>query len=241
MQRALGSFASSFPRLEHLGRPSSCSETSTCDDGPSVPNLGRPNPNHANDSRYDSIGDSWYDGLTTFTRRPVLGNVRIAYIIRAFDRETSSSTPQDNNDIPAERGRSDNDQRHRLSVSGTLSSPAQGGGSFWSELARGWLFSGIFTCVAASFHSARKRPQRRHQQRRPADREERRLGFDYQSLDLRLSRTFPLGRWLTFEAILESSTCSTEELPVPNNILGSRRSAAHGGGQRRDSFSSGRA
>ena len=29
-----------------------------------VPNLGRPNPNFANVSQYDALGDSWFNGLT---------------------------------------------------------------------------------------------------------------------------------------------------------------------------------
>ena len=47
-------------------------------------------------------------------------------------------------------------------------------------------------------------------------------GFDYQSLDLRLSRTFPLGRGLTFEAILEGlQRAEPDELPGAQQHPGS--------------------
>jgi hypothetical protein len=48
---------------------------------PTVPNLGRPNPNHANNQQYQSIGDSWYDGATlALSQRPVSwGSLRLSY------------------------------------------------------------------------------------------------------------------------------------------------------------------
>jgi hypothetical protein len=233
-ERALGSASSFSIGYEHLrGRhiimQRNVNAPTTTD--PSVPNLGRPNPSYANNSRYDSIGDSWYDGLSvTFTRRPVSwGSVRIAYTYsKAFDTAGNFffSTPQDNNDIPAERGRSDNDQRHRLSVSGTLSSPARGGGSFWSELARGWLFSGIFTYTSPLPFNTQL-PNDRNGDTNFNDRpagvaRNAGQGFDYRSLDLRVSRTFPLGRGLTLEAILEGfNVLNRKNYQVPNNIVGS--------------------
>src|SRR4029079_19065355 len=46
-----------------------------------IPNLGRPDPNFGNISQYDSIGDSWFDGVTVSleTRLAVWGRLRLSY------------------------------------------------------------------------------------------------------------------------------------------------------------------
>jgi hypothetical protein len=88
-------------------------------------NLGRPNPNFANISRFEAIGDAWFHGLTlSLNARPgTWGSARLSYTLsRALDTAGNAffSTPQNNFDIEAEKGPSDNDQRHRLVVSGTV-------------------------------------------------------------------------------------------------------------------------
>jgi hypothetical protein len=90
-----------------------------------IANLGRPNPNFANISRFEAIGDSWVHGLTlSLNARPgTWGSARVSYTLsRALDTAGNAffSTPQDNFDIAAEKGPSDNDQRHRLVMSGTI-------------------------------------------------------------------------------------------------------------------------
>ena len=90
-----------------------------------IPNLGRPNPNFANISQYDALGDSWFDGLTVslMTRSASWGRARLSYTwSNAIDDVGNAffSTPQDNVNILGDKGPSDNDQRHRIVVSGTF-------------------------------------------------------------------------------------------------------------------------
>ena len=90
-----------------------------------VPNLGRPDPNFANISQYDALGDSWFDGLTVslMTRSTRWGRARVSYTLsNAIDDVGNAffSTPQDNFNILADKGPSDNDQRQRIVVSGTF-------------------------------------------------------------------------------------------------------------------------
>jgi hypothetical protein len=90
-----------------------------------VPNLGRPNPNFGNISQYQSIGDSWFHGLTLSvgSRNTDWGSARVSYTLaRALDDAGNAffQSPQDSFDVLADKGPSDNDQRHRLVVSGTL-------------------------------------------------------------------------------------------------------------------------
>jgi hypothetical protein len=90
-----------------------------------VPNLGRPNPDFGNIGQTDSLGDAWFNGLTVSlaSRGARWGRTRVSYTLsRALDDAGNAffQTPQDNFDILADKGPSDNDQRHRLVVSGTI-------------------------------------------------------------------------------------------------------------------------
>lgn len=84
----------------------------------------RPNPNFANNSQYQSLADSHYDGLhVSFVQRPVRwGNYRISYSYsKALDNvgEFFFSSPLDPTNIWRDYGRSDDDQRHRVVFDGT--------------------------------------------------------------------------------------------------------------------------
>jgi hypothetical protein len=90
-----------------------------------VANLGRPNPAYGNISQYDALGDAWFNGLTLAleTRRAPWGGVRVSYTLSKSEDDAGNAffqTPQIQNDILADKGPSDNDQRHRLVVSGTV-------------------------------------------------------------------------------------------------------------------------
>jgi hypothetical protein len=183
---------------------------------PSVPNLGRPDPRFANNGQFQSIGDSWYDGVTlAVTKRPVpWGSFRLSYTFsKGLDTSGNFffSQPQDANDIAAERGRSDNDQRHRLSISGTLDG-------------KGWLFSYIFTYASALPFNIQL-PNDRNGDTNFNDRpagvgRNTGNGFDDRSLDLRLSRKFAVTRDVSVEAIVDAfNVLNRANYQVPNNII----------------------
>jgi Carboxypeptidase regulatory-like domain len=90
-----------------------------------IANLGRPDPRYGNIAQYDSIGDAWFNGFTASleTKREQWGRVRVSYTLSKAEDTSGNAffqSPQTQNDILAERGPSDNDQRHRLVVSGTI-------------------------------------------------------------------------------------------------------------------------
>jgi hypothetical protein len=184
---------------------------------PAVPNLGRPNPAFANNGQFQSIGDSWYDGVTiAVTKRPVSwGSVRLSYTFsKGLDTSGNFffSQPQDANNIAAERGRSDNDQRHRLSLSGTLTIPHR------------WMLSYIASYASAlPFNS--QLPNDRNGDTNFNDRpigvgRNTGRGFDYRSLDLRLSRTFPLTSHVSIETLVDAfNVLNRANYQVPNNII----------------------
>jgi outer membrane receptor protein involved in Fe transport len=196
---------------------------------PTVPNLGRPNPNFANNGQFQSIGDSWYDGVTVaLMKRPVSwGSVRLSYTFsKGLDTSGNFffSQPQNASDIAAERARSDNDQRHRLAISGTLTTPAAATHTLFHRVANGWLFSYIFTYTSALPFNIQL-PNDRNGDTNFNDRPEgvgrnAGEGFDYQALDLRLSRTFAITHGVSVEAIVDAfNVLNRANDQVPNNII----------------------
>jgi outer membrane receptor protein involved in Fe transport len=196
---------------------------------PTVPNLGRPNPNYANNQQYQSVGDSWYDGMTlSIARRPASwGSARLSYTFsKGFDTAGNFffSQPQNPFDIAAERARSDNDQRHRVALSGTLTTPSGPGDTLLRDLTNGWMFSYIFTYTSALPFNIQL-PNDRNGDTNFNDRPEgvgrnAGEGFDYQALDLRLSRTFPLPAGFSVETFLDAfNVLNRANYQVPNNII----------------------
>ena len=176
-----------------------------------IPNLGRPNPDFANISRFESVGDAWFNGLTlSVNSRPTRwGHVRLSYTLsEALDTAGNAffSTPQDNFDIAAEKGPSDNDQRHRLVVSGTVGGfqRASGLAAVVNGLQFGYVVSyatGVpFNVVAGSDlnfdtnNNDRPAGVGRNSGRQPST----------SSVDLRISRSFALGERQRVQALVEA-------------------------------------
>jgi outer membrane receptor protein involved in Fe transport len=168
-------------------------------------------------TQFQSAGDSWYDGVTiAVTKRPVSwGSIRLSYTYsKGLDTSGNFffSQPQNANDIAAERGRSDNDQRHRLSLSGTLTMPSH------------WMLSYIASYASALPFNIQLPNDRNGDgvfNDRPigAGRNTGR-GFDYRTLDLRLSRMFPLTGRVSIETLVDAfNVLNRANYQVPNNII----------------------
>ena len=87
----------------------------------------RPNPAYANNSQYSPSAESSYHGLhLSFVQRPARwGHYRVSYTYSkamANVGEFFFSSPIDPFDLSKDWGRSDDDQRHRLVVTGAVSS-----------------------------------------------------------------------------------------------------------------------
>ena len=198
---------------------------------PSVPNLGRPDPRFANNGQFQSIGDSWYDGLTLALtqRRAAWGSFRLSYTFsKGLDTSGNFffSQPQNAGDIAAERGLSDNDQQHRLTLSGTLAMLPTASDTLLHRLAGGWQLSYVFSYTSALPFNIQL-PNDRNGDTNFNDRpagvgRNTGEGFDYQSLDLRLSRAFSLVRGVSIEAIFDAfNVLNRASYQVPNNSFGS--------------------
>jgi hypothetical protein len=194
-----------------------------------VANLGRPDPAWGNVSRYESSGDSYYDGMfVAFNlREAAWGGLRVSYTLsKAIDTAGNFffSSPQDSSNLRDERGLSDNDQRHRLTFSGTLEAPRSGAHGLLRALA-GFQLGYIFTCASATPFNVLTGNDRNADTNfndRPAGvgRNTGR-GFGSASLDLRVGRRFRLTERAVLETIVEGfNVLNRANYQAPNNVYG---------------------
>lgn len=193
-------------------------------------NLCRPDPNFGNISRFEGSGDSYYDGMfVSFNKRQGRwATTRVSYTLsKAIDDAGNFffSTPQDNANLRGEQGLSDNDQRHRLTLSGTFDTPVVMQNEFARKALGGFQVSYIFTYASRlpfnvlagsdlngdSNNNDRPRGLGRNTGR----------GFDFASFDLRLARRFHVTEKLNLELIAEGfNLLNRANFGVPNNNFG---------------------
>ena len=193
-----------------------------------VPNLGRPDPNWGNISRFESSGNSSYDGMVvSFNKRASRWvGVRASYTLSKTIDDAGNfffSSPQDNFNIQGERGLSDNDQRHRLVVSGSLEAPQQSKG--WARALRDFQFGYIFTYGSrlpfnVLLGTDRNLDTNNNDRPLGVGRNTGR-GFDFASLDLRISRRIRLSERMDLQLLAEGfNVLNRSNFGVPNNTFG---------------------
>jgi hypothetical protein len=195
-----------------------------------VPNLGRPNPNFANISRYESSGDSYYNGMTVSLNRRFSRwwGVRVSYTFSKALDDTGNAfffTPQDNSNLRDDRGRGDNDQRHRLTLSGTLETPESRSDSRWMKVLNGLQLAYIFSYGSAlpfNIQTGTDRNFDTNVNDRPVGiGRNTGEGFDFASLDLRLTRRVRINDRVSIDLIAEAfNLFNRSNLQLPNNIYG---------------------
>ena len=194
-----------------------------------IPNLGRPDPNWGNISRYESSGDSYYDGLiVSFNKRATRwATLRASYTLSKTRDDAGNfffSTPQDNFNIRGDMGLSDNDQRHRLVISGTLAAP-EDAKKGWRHALKDFELGYIFTYASRLpfnilLGSDRNFDTSNNDRPVGVGRNTGR-GFDYASLDLRLSRRFHLSESVSMDVLAEGfNLFNRANYGVPNNTFG---------------------
>ena len=173
----------------------------------------RPNPEYANNSRYSSAGDSNYHGL----HLSLVGSTGWAHYRASYTLSTSMnnvgefffSSPIDPADLSKDWGRSDDDQRHRLVLTGSLNSPVRPAAAWWEHLTHGFSVSGMLQAYSAlPFNITSGVTTIQGTPGRPlvgGEFIERNagIGSDFLSLNLRVSRAFRLGGRVQLEALIE--------------------------------------
>ena len=191
-------------------------------------NLGRPNGNFANINQYSGQGDSYYDGMTVSVqhRASAWAIARFSYTLsKAIDNTGNAffNGPQDNFNIRDDRGLSDNDQRHRITVSGQLAVPRRSNGGAWSKVFAGFQLSPIFTYASPYPFNIVTGGQtiQTTAARLPGVGRNTGLGFNYMNLDFRLNRQFRVRERIGLELMAEVfNALNRTNLQFPNNTWG---------------------
>jgi hypothetical protein len=163
----------------------------------------RPVPSYANNNRYSPLAHSTYHALNVaFVQRPArVGSYRISYSLSKAMNDVGEnffSSPIDPTDISKDWGRSDDDQRHRLVLSGSLNLP----GAFQlSGLLQSYshlplnITSGVTTLQGTA---GRPLVNGAFIGRNTGQ------GRDFFATGLRVSRVFAIGRGVTAEGMAEA-------------------------------------
>lgn len=174
----------------------------------------RPNLTYGNDSQYSSQADSHYDaGYIAYVHRPTAwSSLRLSYTYsKALDdvSEFFFSSPINNFNIWQDYGRSDDDQRHRLVIDGTVHTSMAKANSAWERLSHGFQLSSMLqyysplpfniTTGANTIQGTAARPTINGVFiNRNAG-----TGFDFVNLGGRLSRSFQISERFRVQAMAE--------------------------------------
>jgi hypothetical protein len=193
----------------------------------------RPDPTRGNVKPYSSIFDSYYNGLAvSFLQRPVSwGSVRISYTwSKAIDDvgEFFFSSPINNFYPGQDRSRSDDDQRHRVVFNAILNSPTSPAKGWVDHATHGWQLGGVLQYYSRlPFNITTGANTKQATSQRPCAPgfslsangglnpctealpdavigRNAGIGFDFFSLNARLSRTFALSERVKLQGIAEA-------------------------------------
>ncbi len=193
----------------------------------------RPDPTRGNIKPYSSKFDSYYDGLgVSFLQRPVAwGSMRISYTwSKGIDDvgEFFFSSPINNFNLRMDRSRSDDDQRHRVVFNGMVNSPMSPARDVRDHLTHGWRLGGILQYYSRlPFNLTTGTTTKQATTQRPCAPgfsltatgglnpctealpgavigRNAGVGFDFFSLNARLSRTFAVKERVKVEGIAEA-------------------------------------
>jgi hypothetical protein len=115
----------------------------------------RPDATYQNNNQYSSEAASNYHAMhVTFTQRPAgWADYRVSYTLSTSMNnvgETFFSGPIDPFDLSKDWARSDDDQRHRLVVSGSVRTPHGPASTVWQRLADDFVISGNLQAYSAA-------------------------------------------------------------------------------------------
>jgi hypothetical protein len=175
----------------------------------------RPNPTYANNSQYSSEARSNYHGLhLSFVQRPFRwGNYRVSYTLsKSMNNvgENFFSSPVDPFDLNKDWGRSDDDQRHRLVATGSVSTSMGAAQSPWQLITHGFQVSSMIQWYSAlPFNITSGLTTVQATAGRPiVDGQfiprNAGIGGDFFSMGMRVSRSFRIGESVRAEGIAEA-------------------------------------
>ena len=207
----------------------------------------RPDPTRGNVKPYSSVFDSSYDGLElSITERPVSwGSARLSYTWSHGIDDVSEfffSSPINNFNFGVDRSRSDDDQRHRVVFDASLTSSTKPANTFAEHLMHGWRLGGILQYYSRlPFNITTGGNTLQLTTQRPCIAgytltgtnpctealaggvigRNAGIGFDFFSLNTRLSRTFTVTERVKLEMLAEAfNSLNHRNDMIPNGTWG---------------------
>lgn len=210
----------------------------------------RPDPTRGNIRPYSSAFDSSYDGLEVSVqqRSTAWGSARLSYTYsKAIDNigEFFFSAPLNNFNLREDRSRADDDQRHRVVFNSSLTTSVRPANGMVDHLTHGWRLGGILQYYSRlPFNITTGTTSRQATTQRPCAPgysltasaglnpcteglpgavigRNAGSGFDFFSLNARLSRTFALTEHLRLEGIAEAFNALNHRNDlIPNATFG---------------------
>jgi TonB dependent receptor len=186
----------------------------------------RPNPGYRNNSQYSSVAKSTYHGLhVSLVQRPTAwASLRGTYTLSKSMNNVGEfffSSPVDPTDIMRDWGRSDDDQRHRLVINGTVNTSMTPATTTWEHISHGFQVSSFLqyysklpfniTSGVANLQGTTSRPLADGATAAP-NFDVRTVtliprnvgvGSDFFSLNLRVSRAFRIAGNVRLDALVE--------------------------------------
>jgi hypothetical protein len=186
----------------------------------------RPNAEYRNNNQYSSVAESSYHGVhaSLVERATPWSSVRLSYTLsKSMNNvgEAFFSSPVDPTNIMRDWARSDDDQRHRVVISGTVNTPMTPAATAWERVTHGFQLSGMLQYYSAlpfnitsgvtSLQGTNGRPfanataATANFDVRSASLISRNAGVggDFFSLNARLNRAFPVTSRMKLEAMIE--------------------------------------
>jgi hypothetical protein len=187
----------------------------------------RPISTYRNNSQYSAAGESTYHGMhVSFVQRPSTWfSLRLTYTLSKSMNDLGEaffSQPIDPTDIMRDWGRSDDDQRHRFVLNGTVNTSMAPATTAWEHLSHGFQVSGMLqyysalpfniTSGVANLQASTSRPLA-NGATAPANFDVRAVTFiprnsgvgsDFFTLNLRVNRTFRITSGMKVEGLVEA-------------------------------------
>jgi hypothetical protein len=200
----------------------------------------RPVSTYMNNNRYRGAGESNYHGLhVTYLQRPRSWSaLRVSYALSKSMNDLGEaffSSPSDPSDVKKDWGRSDNDQRHRLVISASASTPTTPGATIRERITHGFQISTMVQYYSAlpfnivsgvnSLQGTAGRPLADGSVSTPNfDVREVRLiprnageGSSFFTASLRVSRSFRLAGGARIEGLVEAFNLTNRVNPITRN------------------------
>ena len=187
----------------------------------------RPNSTYRNNSQYSSVAESTYHGLhLSLVQRPTTwASLRVDLHAVEVDEQRRRGVLQlagRSHGHHAGLGRSDDDQRHRLVINGTVNTPMSPATTAWEHISHGFQVSGFLqyysslpfniTSGVANLQGTTSRPLANGATTAPnfdvravtLISRNAGIGSDFFSLNLRLSRAFRITGGVRIEGLVEA-------------------------------------